>query len=171
MVGTGVGSKLFAPWRHSTMNPCSFITWNARALCHHRHGLRRKKLRFLEQLLRNSSGSECVIAIQEVHGTPAKIERMLYPLLRRFQNFSSFTPSDSTPSGYKEDEGSVLTLVPRKDALDDGHFSYTDPIPGRVLRVSFTRGTFNWFHWNVHNHGLTLEQVSLVRDLIQADMS
>ena len=162
---SGLGSQALAPWL-PLGSSVSFLSWNARAFCHHRPRMRRRKIEFLRSFLPKSAGSFAVIALQEVHGTPEKISRMLYDLRRQYLLFSSFTPCEGNDI-IKEDAGSVLTLIPKGSCTSSASaFSASAVVPGRVLRVKHAQG---WIHWNVHNFGLTHDEVDRVSRLIIED--
>ena len=150
----GVGSRLLAPWLISGAEVISYVTWNARALYHHQPLRRKQKLDFLMKVVGQASNNS-VIALQEVHGTPEQLTRMLFPLRKSFHILSSFTPLGDHDHDYKEDQGSVITLVPIAPHISVDDFGVDGIVPGCVLRVSFTSGSYKWYHWNIHNHGLT----------------
>ena len=70
---------------------------------------------------------------------------------------------------FREECSSVLTFVPKSADSSEDSFTTTAPVPGRVLRVAASFGNFRWFHWNIHNFGLTLNQVAHVSEMILAD--
>ena len=121
--------------------------------------------------MRKDVSKSSIVAIQEVHGTPEKVSRMLFPLRKDFLIVHSFTPNADDNPGYKEDQGSVITLVPMVPNISANMFEKMEVVPGRVLRVSVVLGSYHWYHWNIHNHGLTQDQVNQVTDLIDADAS
>ena len=126
-------------------------------------------MRFIEDFIRADIPKQSVIALQEVHGNPAKVDRFMYFLKKRFHIFYSFTPSPHDPNDYKEDQGSVITMIPLMNGTNDGHFNVHAPVPGRTLRVSYTNGNYWWTHWNIHNHDLSQAEVRQVTNMILDD--
>ena len=156
-----------APWFVAPLASVGFITWNARALCSYLPGLRKAKAKFLLDVLRPRSNVCNTIALQEVHGTPEKAKKLLYPILPHYKMFHSFTPAPD--DSYKEDEGSVVTLVPKPPPGSPVVFESSAPVPGRVLRVVGKVGSYTWVHWNIHNYGLTSADVGHTRALLASD--
>ena len=156
-----------APWLPQGSS-VDFVTWNARALHHHRPHSRLNKLRFLGSLVPRAAGSFSVLALQEVHGSPEKHRRLLHSILKDFHMFSSFAPA-ADESGLRQDQGGVITLIPKAPGEPRHRFVRTEIIPGRVLRVTTKIGEFDWTHWNIHNFGLTAAQVRAVADHLRRD--
>ena len=167
----GVGNTLLAPWLEASFSAISFVTWNARALHHHKPCLRKAKKNFIQDFLKRNCAARAVLAMQEVHGTPEKIYTMLFHLKKLYYFFHSFSRSTTDGTFYKEDEGSVITLIPKGCTPSRNRFVSLEVIPGRALRVSWTGMNRTWIHWNIHNHGLSAAQVSTIAGLIRADVA
>ena len=92
-----------------------------------------------------------MVSIQEVHGTPDKIAAMLHPLKKHFYFFHSFMPTADSPLHFREDCGSVLTLIPRATGVEASTFNFDSsaPVPGRVLEyhalLATTSGSIGMF--------------------------
>jgi len=84
-----------------------------RALFHHEPGLRKVKANLVYDILKQEGMNSTIIAFQEVHGTPEKVNQMLFPIMRHFYIFHSFTLGPENIETYKEDTVRLSPLSQR----------------------------------------------------------
>ena len=137
------------------------VTWNARALLQATGAKASLKRQYLMKLKLNSS----IVSLQEV--------RQYALQLREFVNGISDTVTiHSSFCGDTHEErvrGGVAILLPELGRLG-GHPVHSRSVPlvaGRVLHVIVDAGDVQLDIFNVHNHDLSVEQVSMVVRVIR----
>lgn len=153
---SGAFSKLLHP-QSASSQPFKLLTWNARALAHSKKSLRRRKAVLIEQWCQQ----QAVIALQEVHGNLASLNLQLHRCLKTHTLF--FNPHAA------EDTGGTLFLVPKawsEEALSTVPWS---AVAGRAQRLAFNFKDSEVVFWNVHRHGLTEPEASLVCQHLATD--
>eukprot|EP00959_Pyramimonas_sp_CCMP1952_P351070 7354571-Pyramimonas_sp.AAC.1 len=133
------------------------MTWNTRALLHHKPDVRRRKAAKLKQFCSGAG----VVALQEVHGTRPDVLKLLCGHQISAACFSSLPAHDA---------GGVVTLLPQMtqaeadEAVREERIRISELVPGRVLRFAVKAradderpGAMSVIH-NVRNFGLTAQQ-------------
>ena len=134
--------------------------------------MRQLKVQKIKRLIRDHD----ITALQEVHGNRYELNASLghlssgsksYPQGRivpssSYKTFSSFHPDAAT--------GGVATIFHARTGTLCGEWTFSEVVPGRVLRVAHTIAHRTFIHWNVHNYGMLAESLTAVISLIQQDV-
>lgn len=158
---SGAFGRVMTPWRTKQKPNASAITWNMRLLLHQNLEMRQQKVSTLQAFVR----SHDVVAIQEVHGTLPLLQTLLCNIFRKCHVFHSFHE--------QADADGVVTII--STSLGACHpaavFDSQGLVRGRVLRTVCTLNVARLFHVNIHNYGLSPQQVRSVLAAIRADLA
>ncbi len=137
----------------------SVATWNANLLLNMDRKARSRKRHLLSKLLRTAD----IKLLQEVHGDAVGLALRFPDIPRRCHVFDS--------PGFSSAVGGLFTCVTKRLEVSRGGLSSSAVAPGRALRVTVTDGPRSTCVWNLHNFGLTQEQVRSVADGIAVDVT
>ena len=116
---SGLFNLLFSPSGAPLDGDFRVASWNARGLFHGDATIRRRKIRFLDRVLKLAG----VVHVQEAHGSQAAIDQYLFFHSKRFRIFGSFLESAA---------GGVLTFVSKKLAPNFEDVIFVPTVVGRV---------------------------------------
>ena len=161
----GVFNNLLIPWAKSRFASVSLVTWNGRAILHHKPRLRDRKRDIIDDLSVNGS----VLAFQELHGSKEKLD-LIYPRLhKQFYVFASFSERLDPHGQTKQDEAGVALAFAKCGTSSSEGFVPQVFVPGRVLRVSVAVGDCESIYWCIHNFGVSAAQMDSIEIAFRAE--
>ena len=155
-MSSGLFNKLLAPAAISPIANFSLGSWNARSLFCKEIDKLWRKIRLVKKLLRNLD----IFCLQEVRGSWPLVEKYLGPQLEQFWVHSSFLGGN---------KGGLLTFVRKALAPDPQNILKTELVSGRVLRTRISGPDGHQTIYNLHNHGLSLEDIALIQQSVRSD--
>lgn len=134
----------------------SVVYWNVATALHTDPTIRRRKFREISSL----ASKHDIVFLQEVHGTPARVRaifRHLQPTHRVFTSFCTLSPSGRINPWA----GGVAAIVAKQWLNNPGYtLSVKEVCKGRVLRLFYKNSCGSAAFYNVHNFGLSQDQLN-----------
>ncbi len=149
----GLFNQLFSPSGVPLGGGYKVVSWNARGLFVLDRAVRRKKLKFIDQILSQVH----VLHVQEVHGTAACIDQFLFYHARKFWIRGSFCENAA---------GGVITFIAKELAPTSLQVHFEPIVLGRVARTEIVGKLSKQTHWNVHNYGLSPADMAVTRSTL-----
>lgn len=153
MIGVGSTRPLIHLSSASRATSATILQFNTRALGA-RDPLRRARTR--DYLLQNITAAD-VWLLTEVHGSKARLESILHPILWQFHLLAS----------HEEAVGGVAAPVSKQWAPNSS-LSWHEVVPGRVVFLLACGDRTSACIWGAHNFGITKRQFSTVRKVYLA---
>jgi len=131
-------------------------SWNCRALFCRDGKRRRRKLDHLGRICERAD----IVLLQETHGDTYITDLLCNLLAKRFWIKGDFL--DRSAAG-------VITAVSKAFCPTENAFQINMFAPGRVMRSSFCHQMRQLIVWNVHNYGLSEQQLLRISDQLIDD--
>ncbi len=154
----GLFNQLFSPSGVPLAGGYKVVSWNARGLFALDKAVRRKKLRFLDHILRRVQ----ILHVQETHGSAACIDQFLFYHARKFWIRGSFCENAA---------GGVITFISKELAPTSLQVLFEPIVPGRVARTEVLGNHSSQTHWNIHNYGLSPADMAVSRSEFTKDVA